>query len=296
MSNSISKLIHIGIKKLLNKNLLDGEFASELIHNKLLCDEPIMIARFGSTEIKAILYPRMPFFLKPLVKTKIIEDMRINSGFFPGDEDSILKFSNMMIEDMKSIDILGSWRAEEFFLDKYIFRAKKVKLSCLEPYLQEKPWSRGLINKKVLIIHPFNMTIENQYFNKREKLFSNKTVLPRFKSLETIKAVQTIVGTKSRFENWFDALDFMKTEIDKKEFDIAIIGCGAYGFPLAAHIKRMGKKAVHLGGATQILFGIKGKRWMDNKNFDHIINEHFVFPNEFDKVHNFQIMEGGAYW
>lgn len=49
----------------------------------------------------------------------------------------------------------------------------------------------------------------------------------------------------------------MKDEIDKRDYDIALIGCGAYGFPLAAHIKRSGKKAVHLGGALQLLFGIK---------------------------------------
>ena len=30
---------------------------------------------------------------------------------------------------------------------------------------------------------------------------------------------------------------------------------------LAAHVKRLGKRAVHLRGATQILFSIKGKHW-----------------------------------
>ena len=36
--------------------------------------------------------------------------------------------------------------------------------------------------------------------------------------------------------------------------------------PLAAFIKSIGKKAVHLGGSTQILFGIKGERW-DERDF-----------------------------
>ena len=45
------------------------------------------------------------------------------------------------------------------------------------------------------------------------------------------------------------------------EFDVAIIGCGAYGFPLANEIKKMGKVAIHLAGATQLMFGIVGKRW-----------------------------------
>src|SRR5690606_28576019 len=114
----------------------------------------------------------------------------------------------------------------------------------------------------------FNKTIEEQYFKKRTLLFKDQRVLPEFKSLETIQAVQTIAGNNSEFNNWFEALDWMKKEIEKKDFDIAIIGCGAYGFPLAAHVKRLGKKAIHLGGATQLLFGIKGKRWTDRNDFN----------------------------
>lgn len=59
------------------------------------------------------------------------------------------------------------------------------------------------------------------------------------------------------------------TEIEalKFDFDVAIIGCEAYGFPLAARLKRAGKIVVHMGGATQILF------WNQRKplgsEFDH---------------------------
>jgi hypothetical protein len=120
--------------------------------------------------------------------------------------------------------------------------------------------------------------------------------LPEFKSLQTIKAVQTLAGNKAEYEDWFAALDFMKSEIDKKDFDIAIIGAGAYGFPLAAHVKRMGKKAVHLGGPTQMLFGIKGKRWLENDKFKDIINSYFVNPSDDDMLVNSDKVEGGCYW
>ena len=45
----------------------------------------------------------------------------------------------------------------------------------------------------------------------------------------------------------------MEDGIAEIDFEVALIGCGAYGLPLAAHVKRLGKKAVHLGGATQNL-------------------------------------------
>ena len=40
----------------------------------------------------------------------------------------------------------------------------------------------------------------------------------------------------------------MSEEIAKIDFDIALIACGAYGFPLASRIKNMGKIAIHCGG------------------------------------------------
>ncbi len=295
-SNSISRLFHQGIKGLFYKTPLEGNLVGELIKKELLSTEPIMIARFGSTEIKAILYPYIPSLFRIIFRRRIFNNMDMLSGFFPSNDATIRRFSKMMIEDMKLLDILGSWRIEERLLERYFPEAKRVKLSNLEPYLQDKPWSIALQKKNILVIHPFSETIENQYYSNRESLFINPDVLPIFKSLHTIKAVQTIAGQKSEFTDWFAALEYMKGEIDKIDFDIAIIGCGAYGFPLAAHVKRIGKKAIHLGGPTQMLFGIKGKRWIENSNFDQIINDHFVFPNKVDKVQHANKVEGACYW
>lgn len=296
MSNSLSKLTHSFIKKILYTPPQEGEVCTTIIKKELENEKPSMIARFGSTEIKAILYPSFPFYVRPFVKKRVFENMFTLSGFFPSNEQSIRKFSKMMLEDMQLLDVLGCWRIEERFLQKYFPIAKRIKLSTLEPYLQKDPWSEVLKDKKVLVIHPFNATIENQYFNKREQLFADKRVLPEFQSFETIKAVQTIAGNGADFNDWFEALNYMKAEMDKKDFDIAIIGCGAYGFPLAAHAKRMGKKAVHLGGPTQMLFGVKGKRWVANDNFKEIINDYFVFPEDTDKIKNASKVEEGCYW
>lgn len=98
-------------------------------------------------------------------------------------------------------------------------------------------------------------------------MFDNPDILPEFE-LKTLKAVQTLAGEKEdRFKTWFEALNYMYTEAMKIDFDIAIIGCGAYGMPLASMLKEAGKKAIHMGGVTQILFGIKGKRWEEEPAF-----------------------------
>lgn len=162
----------------------------------------------------------------------------------------------MMIEDAKEVDLLGSWLKQEYYLDSYMHSTNKVSLLSLDPFWSKQPWTRILKNKKVLVVHPFVQTIERQY-QKRELLFKNPNILPQFK-LTTIKAVQSLGGS-NKFNNWFEALDWMKAEMDKVDYDICLIGCGAYGFPLAAQAKRKGKKAVHLGGSLQLLFGIRGK-------------------------------------
>lgn len=58
----------------------------------------------------------------------------------------------------------------------------------------------------------------------------------------------------------------MKEQNNKLDFDITLIGCGTYGLPLAARIKRMNKVAIHTAGWTQMLFGIYGERWLEDKN------------------------------
>jgi len=267
---------------------------NNLLIKKILSGEPLMVARFGANEIKAVLYPSFPKILKLFLKKRILNRMFTCAGFFPSTEENIIKFSNLIMGDIKNLDILGSWRIEEFFYKKELRNVNIVQLACLEPYLSNDPWSKLLKNKKVLVIHPFTETIIEQY-KKKDLLFSNKDILPDFE-LDVIKAVQSLSGEKNQFDNWFQALDFMKNQISKKNFDIALIGCGAYGFPLAAHVKRLGKQAIHMGGSLQILFGIKGQRWDNHPIIGKLYNENWVRPRIQDKPTHSKLVENDCYW
>jgi hypothetical protein len=122
-----------------------------------------------------------------------------------------------------------------------------------------------------------------------------------------VQAVQSLGGYNKGFETWFDALDWMKSEMDKEEYDIALIGCGAYGFPLAAHAKRTGHQAVHLGGALQLLFGIRGKRWEKDCfvsdasgrpifTYSSLFNPYWVRPSLDETPQTASSVEGATYW
>ncbi|SHI71241.1 hypothetical protein SAMN05444350_10694 [Bacteroides stercorirosoris] len=206
----------------------------------------------------------------------------------------------MMIEDMSLIDILASWRYEELYFSKELQHTYKIDFEPYNPFWSNTPWTVALENQKVLVVHPFAETIQKQYLRK-ELIHKDSRILPTF-NLQTIQAIQTI-GNRidSRFNTWFDALEFMKSEIDKRDYDICLLGCGAYGLPLAAHIKRSGKKAVHMGGSLQLLFGIRGARWEDNHynatyNYAQLMNEYWVKPSEAETPEKAQQIEAGCYW
>lgn len=127
-------------------------------------------------------------------------------------------------------------------------------------------------------------------------MFENKHMLPEFE-LKTLKAIQSIAGSAVDFADWFEAFDFMCEQISAIDFDIAIVGAGGYGLPLASFIKtQMKKKAIHLGGATQIMFGIKGKKWVEDPVFSGLFNEYWVSPAKAETPEHFKQVEGGCYW
>jgi hypothetical protein len=112
-----------------------------------------------------------------------------------------------------------------------------------------------------------------------------------------LNGTQYVGSHQLHCETWFDALEYMKAEVAQRSFEIAIVGCGAYGMPLAAEIKRMGKTAIHLGGTTQCLFGIKGRRWETEYNYHNLYyNEHWVRPAEEETRQEFLGVDNGAYW
>jgi hypothetical protein len=296
--NTIQKIFHL-YSNSERFSEYSGQVASDLIKSELLQDKPSMIARIGSTELLAIAYSIDSHFpiKKHFVKWKekiILSKMSKLSGFFPSTLENLDRFTKLTIADAKEVDIIGSWRQEEVYLQKELRNAKKIRLRDLEPYYHQFPWTESLKNKKVLVIHPFEKSILKQYQH-RENLFENKFVLPEFE-LKTIKAVQSVLNNKPEFADWFIALESMKKQIDTIDFDIALIGCGAYGFPLAAHVKRKGKKAVLLGGALQILFGIKGKRWDEHEHISKLYNNYWTRPDLDEIPENSKKLDGGSYW
>jgi hypothetical protein len=301
------------IKRVYEGTLLDANLSNKYLTELILSRKAALISRLGSPEAQCVMnyleieltesknwFRRLHATFMGAhnqwshhVKTNLTELV----GFFPATDEMLRRFAISYIDKLKQIDAIGIWGfvpGEEFLVHTYCSNAVKYDPRALEPYFFDNPWSTVLKNKKVLVVHPFEDSIRSQY-NRRELLFTNPNVLPEFE-LITIKAVQSIAGNKTPYDNWFEALQSMIQLIDEKEFDIALIGAGSYGLPLAAHIKQKGKLAIHIGGALQILFGIKGKRWDDHPEISKLYNEYWVRPGPSEIVERAKVVEDGCYW
>ncbi|WFR56794.1 hypothetical protein QA584_24800 [Anaerocolumna sp. AGMB13025] len=280
------------------KPFITLEEANEFIYKGLVSENPFFIGRFGSVELECLV--EYYYLLDRVNGGK--EDYHDNlknmirdwAGFFPPTKDLMDRFSRLYIEDAKQIDMMWSmWlsRFENMIYSNFI-PEKPLALydDTAFPINIEKPWTRALRGKRVLVIHPFEESIQYNY-KKRDKLFANNEFLPEFE-LITLKAVQSIAGTQTEFATWFNALEHMERQINSINFDIALIGAGAYGFPLAAYVKHIGKKAIHVGGMLQLYFGIKGKAW----NEMGIYNEHWTSPTETERPEGYKKVEAGRYW
>lgn len=275
-----------------DKHVYVGQDASDIIYEELCKNKPSLICRYGTLEIGT-----MGQFLRNKelkIHFENTDVMYTNAGFFPITDYMLSRFSGEMVEIAKNIDVLGVHFLEEEVevVEKYCPNVRIHAVQAMSDIMVEKPWTRCLQGKKVLVIHPFAETIKAQY-KKRHLLFKNPDTLPEF-DLKVIKAIQSIADEKEDlpFKTWFEALDYMKEQIKMTDFDVAIIGAGAYGMFLADYCKQLGKKAVHMGGATQVLFGIKGKRW-DEFN---IYNEHWVRPDSSELPKGASKVENGCYW
>lgn len=280
------------------KKMISSEDTNLYIKNQIHEGNVFAAVRFGSSELAATVDAiEMDRATQSEVRDKTMVSLCRNAGFFPNDKILAYQYGKLQAKLAQYADLFAVWgmNMEDYIIDRFGAKSSKVCVPRgFEPYYFETPWSGELKGKKVLVIHPFEKTIQEQY-KKRELLFQNPDVLPEF-TLYTLKAVQSAAYAETEYDTWFDALQYMFDKAMKIDFDVAIIGCGAYGFSLACMLKQEGKTAIHMGGATQILFGIKGKRWDDHPVISKLYNEHWVRPSEEETPRKANEVEGACYW
>ena len=273
---------------------LGSEAANRLIFDLVSSNAPCLVGRIGHTEGRIV---GEYLFRNRRFGRLTRKEAHQYSGIFPVEAGILSRFAEVYWSAIQEADILGYWQTA--FQARIISCSQAgielVPLSSLEPYLHPFPWSSALAGKTVLVVHPFASTIASQYRLHRSSIFSDSRVLPCF-NLVAISPPQTLAPLTSGYNDWLHAMNVLTENVLGHDFDIALLGCGAYGLPLGASIKAAGRKAIHLGGALQVMFGIRGKRWEAIPGIASMMNDQWVRPSEEETPPAASMVDGGCYW
>jgi hypothetical protein len=222
---------------------------------------------------------------------------------------------------VRSLDCLGLFfeRWELEIVRHYALGCKLIPYPCQEPFLTighrpfyfrpedlaaSKDEATGYVkyfrNKKILIVCPFAGFLKQRATKEIFEAVWSKTGFKWFepKSVEALELPYGFAAeTQERFGTAIDLFHSVTREIDKRDFDVALIGAAGLAIPIASHIKRTGRIGIDLGGVLQIVFGVYGKRWLKWDDWKKAyFNEHWVrVPAHYQPGH-VDVCDAGAYW
>jgi len=288
---------------------LGAQIVYDEIENALLFGRGLLIGRFGTIEFQAI-------YSIECLNTVSNEEryvLEMNAGVFPSHIESVRKWVEEARNAMRSADVLATgWYApirekEAGLLKAWGWSGRQVRLRSLEPYYFKESlrWTRHLSGRKVCVVSSFTETAAGQLAkcNGESAIWpgAGGSLLPdaEWSWVQTGYAPCMALGRagwENAAESWKEAVDYVVEEVMKKGAKICIIGCGGLGMLIGASLKKRGVVAIVLGGATQVLFGIKGRRWENHEIISKFWNDAWVWPSREETPGAADEVEGGCYW
>jgi hypothetical protein len=296
------------VKRVIESNNAD-DYISQLIEN----GEPGLVGRMGGTEarfigeylkLKKLRRFGVPLWISSSLSfrwKKRKKEVFAQAGFYFENWADIDRFCSEYLEALADTDVLGAWGVafawpEGIGLDPG--KTKVIPIGFTAPWVEAYSesgiaWAQKLEGRRVLVVSGFATSIESQH-KKVASLFKNVNY-PAFE-LTTVRSPIVTGEREADGSTWFDLLDRMKNEISAKEFDVALIAAGAFSYPLAAHVKKIGKVGIHSGGGLQIFFGVMGNRWNNSPEVLKYVNEYWVRPSANERPKKADQVENACYW
>ncbi len=281
---------------------LPADAANRWIHDLILAGKPAAIGKLGSSECWALAWHLglKRFYKYTWAPPAFGElDLAEQSGVFPNDEPTFHRFCEAYLAQLATFDGCAVWHntGESQILTRYCPAARRLALQSLEPYFFDQPWSAALAGKRVLVVHPFETSIRSQYARRTALWPKKPDVLPAF-DLEFVRSPYGF--SKTDFPDWIAMLRWLEQQVEtchrRAPIDVALIGCGAAGLPLAGFVKKLGGIGLHTGGATQLFFGIRGGRWDRMPEFQPFFNDAWIRPKPDETPKEAPKVDQGGYW
>jgi len=242
-----------------------------------------------------------------------LQILESNAGIFPiAVHRHFYEWQQQSIEATKSADVLATgWyeplrEAEEAALERWQVRAARISLRAIEPYYvePEEQWTRLLAGHSVAVVTSFTKTAKEQVKKGSKAIWGSRGVLPENVDWHWVQTgyPRSIakgshdVEWPSHIHSWSQAAEYVVGEVMKSGARFALIGCGGLGMPIAKMLKQRGVITIVMGGAIQVLFGIKGRRWANHPVISTFWNDAWVWPSKEEIPGAAATIEGGCYW
>lgn len=278
---------------------------------------PFFIGRNGTIETEALYFymtMRVGSGHQKPYPARILEQMQRNAGIFPGTDEALDAWAQEYLGHLGSLTGLAAgWyqplaHIEAAILNRYAPTAFRTPLRSLEPYYSEPSlqWPRLLAGKRVAVVSSFTESIKRQLASpeaahiwKGEQAGLLPIANTDWSFVRTGYAPITALGHAGwpkGINSWEAAADYVVGAILANGAEVALIGCGGLGMIVAGRLKAAGVSAFVLGGAIQVLFGIKGMRWERHDVISKFWNSAWIWPTEEEMPGGASLIEGGCYW
>jgi len=228
-------------------------------------------------------------------------------GIFPADRGFYRQYNDFYVEHMRQLDWLGVWmNPEELEVLRYYHLENKFiwfpdqepdrsipsnETQCYLPYFR---------NKKILIICPFAELLKEQASKETFEGVWRKTGKKWFypRSVDALEFPYGFAAeTQATYRTALDLFDHIARQIDKTDFDVALIAAAGLNIPIASYVKKIGKVSIDLGGHLQVVFGVLGARWKAFENFvDNYVTDSWVSMPAKYMPRKKDVCDNGAYW
>ena len=267
----------------------------------LCAAKPFVAGKIGGAELMALEYqdhwirpgwPKRWSWRRPAAR------LMNNAGFFPLKKGPFDRWQQTMRLAIASTDFLCAWQTDSFLrvyeeglIGDLAPGSRDISLGNLG-----LPLMPALLPFRWLVVSPFVVSIGRQLPRLREVhdpqgMIEGSWGQPA-KTCQLVRCPFQSHLEPSPYPSWEEGLERLSQDVSKVDFDVALIGAGAWSLPLAARIKASGRSAIHLGGQTQLMFGIKGSRWESYG----IYNDSWVTADPSEMPANRDRVEQGCYW
>lgn len=280
-------------------NLLSPDSASEKIATAIAHNTPFLAGKIGSNEQLLILWAAgipidLPLGLKWRVSFQETDACATNAGVQPYTQDSYRELHKLFVPSLGATDLLGLFKLprEQKIRETFAPNSLVCQQNYLTPFFANSPWTQTLASKRVFLVSPF-LDLFRKQLKQRNLIWPHCEFLPDL-SIDGYQFPYLI--DPDCHLSWQLVYQDVLAKMRESNFDVALFGCGALGFPLAYQAKRLGKVGIHLGGPLQLLFGISGKRYKQHPYYSQYINDHWISPPKASRPSNYTAVEDGCYW